>query len=416
MAALVAAGEMVFALPFVVARVFRPTLLDVFGLTNLQLGTAFSVYGVVAMASYFPGGPLADRFSARRLMTAALVATSLGGGIFATIPSIGALTALYAFWGLTTILLFWAALLRATREWGGEAAIGRAYGILDGGRGLAAAFLASTMVLIFAALLPSEAASATLAQRTYALSSVIWIFTGLTLASAVLVWIAVPSASPSVSPWGSRIFNWSGVRQVLAMPAVWRQAVIVVCAYVGYKATDDFSLYARDAFDYNDVAAAQLGTISFWVRPLAAVGAGYLADKTRPSRVAAWSFSGLALGCVLMILQPGIHGVLVATVAATSVGIYAVRSVYFALLGEARVPLAVTGSAIGLVSVIGFTPDVFMGPVMGYLLDRSPGALGHQHVFLFVAGFAVVGLLATLSFQRFAKTSPMRHGDVMSPR
>ena len=116
------------------------------------------------------------------------------------------------------------------------------------------------------------------------------------------------------------------------------------------------------------------------------------------------------------ILQPGIHGVLVATVAATSVGIYAVRSVYFALLGEARVPLAVTGSAIGLVSVIGFTPDVFMGPVMGYLLDRSPGALGHQHVFLFVAGFAVVGLLATLSFQRFAKTSPMRHGDVMSPR
>jgi len=414
MAALVAAGEMVFALPFVVARVFRPTLLDVFGLTNLELGTAFSVYGVVAMASYFPGGPLADRFSARRLIVAGLLATALGGGIFATIPALGPLTVVYGFWGLSTILLAWAAILRATREWGGEAAIGRAYGLLDGGRGLAAAVLASLMVLIFAALLPAEVSSATLAQRTAALSNVIWIFTGLTVGSAVLVWYAVPAGNSQMA--GGYSFSWNGVVRVLRMPAVWFQAVIVVCAYVGYKATDDFSLYARDAFGYDEVAAAQLGTVSFWVRPFAAVGAGYLADKIRPSRVAAWSFAALACSCLLMTVQPGIHAVLVATVAATSVGIYAVRAVYFALLGEARVPIAVTGSAIGLVSVIGYTPDVFMGPVTGYLLDRSPGAAGHQLVFLFVAGSAVAGLIATLLFQRFAETSPLRHGDVTGPR
>ena len=32
--------------------------LDVFGLTNLELGISFSVYGVVAMLAYFVGGPL----------------------------------------------------------------------------------------------------------------------------------------------------------------------------------------------------------------------------------------------------------------------------------------------------------------------------------------------------------------------
>jgi sugar phosphate permease len=414
MAALIAAGEMVFALPFVVARVFRPTLLDVFGLSNLQLGTAFSVYGVVAMASYFPGGPLADRFSARNLISAGLLSTALGGAVFAGVPSPGPMTVLYGFWGLTTILLAWSAMLRATREWGGEAAIGRAYGILDGGRGLAAAMLASVMVMTFAALLPADVASATLAERTAALSSVIWIFTGLTVASAALVWFAVPTASPRAVA-GTK-FSWSGVRRILGVPAIWFQALIVVCAYVGYKATDDFSLYARDSFGYDDVAAAQLGTVSFWVRPFAAVGAGYLADKVRPSRVAAWSFFALAIGCLLMAVQPSVHAVLVAVVAATSVGIYAVRAVYFALLGEACVPLTVTGSAIGLVSVIGFTPDVFMGPIMGYLLDRSPGALGHQDVFLFVAGSAVVGLVASVLFQRFAEASPWRHRDVTGQR
>jgi MFS family permease len=73
MFALVMAGETIFGLPYVAARVFRPTLLDVFGITNLQLGTAFSLYGVVAMLAYFPGGALADRFSARGMMAMALL-------------------------------------------------------------------------------------------------------------------------------------------------------------------------------------------------------------------------------------------------------------------------------------------------------------------------------------------------------
>ena len=39
MLGLIVAGEAVFALPFHVARFFRPIVLDVFGLTATQLGT-----------------------------------------------------------------------------------------------------------------------------------------------------------------------------------------------------------------------------------------------------------------------------------------------------------------------------------------------------------------------------------------
>ena len=59
MLVLVIVGEMAFLLPFVITRVFRPAVLDVFRLDNTQLGTAFSVYGVLAMVAYLPGGPLA---------------------------------------------------------------------------------------------------------------------------------------------------------------------------------------------------------------------------------------------------------------------------------------------------------------------------------------------------------------------
>ncbi len=407
MGALIVAGEMVFALPFIVARVFRPTLLDVFGITNLQLGAAFSLYGVVAMVAYLPGGPLADRFSARRLMAVALVLTSVGGVVYAAIPPLGVLTWLFAFWGLTTILLFWAALIRATREWGGSARQGRAYGILDGGRGLVAAVAASLTVAIFAVLLPTDVGSATFEQRSAALGQIIWIFTGLTLAVGVLVWLVVPETAPERPAGGPRL-TMEGVRTVMRMPGVWLQALIVVCAYVGYKSVDDFSLFASDAFGYDDVAAAQVGTISFWVRPVAAMAAGFLGDYISSSRAICWSFGLLIVGSLtiaLGALEPGIHWMLVLTVIGTSAGIYALRGVYFALFQEAHVPLVFTGSAVGIVSVLGYTPDIFMGPAMGYLTDRSPGALGHQHVFAMVAVFAAVGLIAAVLFQRVTKAN-----------
>jgi MFS family permease len=401
--ALMVAGEGVFLLPFVLTRVFRPTFLDVFGVTNLQLGTAFSFYGVVAMGAYLAGGPLADRFSARRLMTAALLGTGLGGAVLAGVPSPSVLNLLWGVWGLTTILLFWAAMLRATREWGGVSRQGRAYGLLEGGRSVLAATIASATVVVFAALLPSDVSSATLEQRAAAFRAVIWVFTGVTITIALLVWLIVPENEPESDTDASPRLTLSGVKQVSRMPKVWLQAVIVVCAYVGYKATDDFSLLARDALGFDDVQAAEIGTLSFWIRAIAAVSAGYLGDRVSSSAVILWGFVILIAGSLVVasgILVPGVAWMLITTLAATSVGIYALRGVYFALLAEGRVPLAFTGSAIGVVSLVGFTPDVFMGPLMGVLLDNSPGVLGHQHVFASVAIFGVVGLIATIAFRR----------------
>jgi MFS family permease len=401
--ALIAAGEAVFVLPFVLTRVFRPTFLDVFGITNLELGTAFSFYGIVGMAAYFAGGPLADRYSARRLMTAALLATGLGGVALAGIPSPRGLNILWGIWGLSTILLFWAAMIRATREWGGASQQGRAYGLLEGGRGLLAALIASVTVVVFAALLPTDVASASPAQRASAFRAVIWIFTGLTLSVALLVWVVVPDMAPKDQGEHEHKLSLEGIRGACRMPAVWLQAVIVVCAYVGYKATDDFSLLAHDALGFDEVAAAGIGTLTFWIRAIVAVGAGYLADRVDSSRVIAWGFAILIAGSGLIAsgaLAPAVAWMLISTIVATSVGVYALRGVYFALLAEGAVPLAFTGSAIGVVSLVGFTPDVFMGPLMGVLLDNSPGVLGHQHVFASVAVFGVVGLVATIAFRR----------------
>lgn len=409
--ALIAAGEAAFFLPFLLARVFRPTVLEVFDLTNLQLGTAYGVYGAIAMAAYFFGGPLADRFAPRKMLAIALLTTAAGGLLLLTIPTLNTLVLLYAWWGITTIALFWAPLIRATREWGGELAQGAAFGLLDGGRGLLAAVTGSIMVAVFVALLPVDPDSASLAERTAALKQVILLLLSITTATALLTWFVLPAQTTTTASIQQHAEHnvrttLRGIAQVITLPTVWLQALIILCAYVGFRSIDDFALYANEVLNMNEVDAAKLGTVSLWVRPVAAVTAGLLADRFSANRMTLLSFVFIFIGSFLLATDAFISGaatMFMLTVIGTSLGIFALRGLYFAIMKEGRIPLAVTGSAVGIVSLLGYTPDVFMGPLMGWLLDRSPGAAGHQDVFTVVAGFALLGIAASTAFGRVTR-------------
>jgi hypothetical protein len=84
------------------------------------------------------------------------------------------------------------------------------------------------------------------------------------------------------------------------------------------------------------------------------------------------------------------------------------RGLYFAIYEEVKMPIAITGSAVGFVSVIGFTPDIFVLFVAGLLMDNSPGLLGHQHFFMFLSSFAALGLIASLSLSRYTRRQSYR--------
>ncbi len=391
------AGEAIFFLPFVVARIFRPTVLAVFEISNTQLGAFFSIYGIVAMAAYFFGGPLADRFPARNLMAVALWSTGVSGILFATIPSNQIVYGLYAFWGVTTILLFWAALIRATREWGGSQFQGRAFGLLEAGRGMVAGLLGVVLVLIFSLLTPSEVATSFEQARKESFGYVILFASSITFLSGVLVWFFVPvkeTTTPDAQKITLKIFV-----KLLFTSVVWMLALIIVCAYVGYKITDNFSLYAKDVLLFTEVEAATLGTVALWMRVVVAVLIGYFADRFSGSKIIIYCFvvnlvGGLAIG--LGFMSTSIWFVVIAFTTIL-IGVYGVRVLYFAVLQEAGVSVFTTGTVVGIISFIGFTPDIFMGPLVGYLLDQYPGAQGHHYVFLVLAVFSLIGLVTAIS-------------------
>jgi sugar phosphate permease len=405
MLSLVVAGEAVFALPFHLARYFRPTVLSVFGFSNTELGQAMAAYGVVAMLAYFPGGLLADRFTARSLVTLSLLLTAAGGMYMATFPGVVGMAVLWAFWGMTSILMLWAAMIRATRDWGGREQQGTAYGILDGGRGLFAALLAVAAAHAFAWFMPADVEAVTEAARATALRNIIWMYVAATLAAAALAWFGIPTIAPQVAT-DSEGQPWRHVGTVVRMPAIWCQSIVVVTAYMAYKATDDFGLFAKEAYAMDEVEAAFVSGLSAWIRPLAALAGGWLATRRSASSVAAACFVTLMVGfgaIASMTVVPGLMWLLVSQIAIACVAVYGLRGVYFALFEQASLPMAATGTAVGIVSVIGYTPDIFSGVVLGVILDAHPGALGHQLYFGVTAAIAGVGLLATVVFGRLVR-------------
>ena len=400
---LIIAGEIIFALPFHLARFFRPTLLEVFELSATQLGAIQGAYGIVAMLAYFPGGFLADRFSANKLLAVSLWLTGLLGFYLANFPNYMESFVVFGLFGVTTIMLFWGALIRATREWGGTHQQGIAFGLLEGGRGLLAVGLASLGVLLFELSFPEGYNSTTIEEKQHTFSIVIYAYTTVTLLTGVLVWFSLNNQLQETDNSSYKFNLIKKFKKVILIPAVWWQALIVLCAYAGYKGIDHLSLYAVDAYHYDSIQAAKLVTIAAWIRPVAAVAAGIIADRTNPIKMLMLSFLVFFLANVFFAFstpQPHLSWILITNVMITCTAVFALRALYFSIFEHYQLPNKITGSAVGLVSVIGFLPDVFILYIAGKFVDTYSGIEGHQYFFMLLAAFAILGLIASTQLKR----------------
>tara|TARA_Y100000815_G_scaffold213899_1_gene198803 strand:- start:1055 stop:2332 length:1278 start_codon:yes stop_codon:yes gene_type:complete len=400
---LILSGEAIFILPFVFPRVFRPTVLDVLELENVELGLCFSVYGLVAMVSYVLGGPLADKYQPRKLIAIALWMTALGGFIFAQYPDMWVLQIVYGWWGFTTIFLFWAAMIKATRIWGGTNSQGKAFGFLDGGRGLTGGLFSLLGVVVFSFFLSESPEVADLNDRKEAFTYVIYSASIIIILIGILVWFFMKSDKNDEKVTLERI-SWNEIKQVLKLPSVWLLMVIILCGYVGYKITDIISQYAEEVMLYNQVESAKVGTLLQFLRPATGILVGLIADKLKITWLLFVSFVLTLIGGVLFasgVIAPTTTLLFFMSVVVIAAGVYAIRALYFGVMQVGKIPMTLTGTAVGLISLIGYTPDVFAGPAYGMLLDAHPGEeLGHQHVFWMLSAFAFVGGLAAWFYQR----------------
>ena len=405
---MILSGESIYLLTYVLARIFRPTFLDVFNLTNLQLGSLFSIYGTIAIFSYFFGGLIADRFPPGKLMGVALVLTALGGFVMATFPSFFVLQILYAYWGVTTVYLFWGAMIKATRLWGGDKNQGKAFGLLDAGRGAIAALTGSIGVLIFSKVLKTSSDLESIINRQEAFRIVILSSSFFVIIVGISVFFLMKSELKNQPQKNILSTTLKNISSVLKFRSVWLMMIIIISAYVGYKLTDIYSLYAFEIMKYNEIKSVKVASLQLYLRPIVCLFFGFLADKSSSIKWIIIGFNIMLLGSLIFasgIISYNMNFIFLLSLVITAVGTYAVRALYFSVFNEGCVPVKITGTAVGIISIVGYTPDIFATPIIGYLLDNYPGPLGYQYLFMMLFLFSLLGLIASINFSKKLKKS-----------
>lgn len=390
MGSLILAGESIYMLPYL-RKSFQTSMEATFGLSSLEVGMLNALFGILALVCYLPGGWLADRFSARRLLTLSLVGTGAGGLYMGTVPGYAGLLAVHAFWGVFSILTFWAALIKAVRLWSGPDEQGRAFGILDGGRGVVGAGLGSIAAACFGLSSSVEGG----------LVAVIVIYSVASIVAGIAIWFTVPDDHERFSEHHSddgRLHVLDSVLQTVRRPEVWLIAVIIFCAYFSFLGTYEFPAYAERGFDRSKEFGAWLGAFRDWLRPAAAIVAGIVADRISAAKAIRAAFIVLMLSYAsLSIVSPTLTPIalLWVQVVATALAVFALRGIYFALLEESGIPMHLTGIAVGTISMFAYTPDIFAPLLAGWLVDTSPGVLGYRRYFACLAAIAAIGFWAT---------------------
>ena len=70
---------------------------------------------------------------------------------------------------------------------------------------------------------------------------------------------------------------------------------------------------------------------------------------------------------------------------------------------ETKVPLAIFGSASGILSVIGFIPDMFVSPIAGKWLDTYDTTGAYNRIFAVLAVSATLAVVCALLVRLYKK-------------
>jgi MFS family permease len=379
-------------------QVYQPTMLEVFHISESQLGYLYSMLGTIFLLSYLPSGWLADRIAPRMLISFSLVATGLLGLVYSTAPSFNLLLMIFGGWGLSTGLTFWAAVIKRVSMIAGADEQGRFFGFLDGGRGLIEAMLATIAITLFAWLTQTKGEPAAVGFKV-----VVYMYAFLCIGLGVLLALVKDPSANVKSAKAARHSNVIADLITLAkIPELWLVAAIVFCGYQVFWATYSFSAYLHEGeIGLSVVMAGTITTLKLWMRPIGGIGGGFLGDRFSKVTVLIIALFLASLSLLGLIAAPQIssHVLLVFLVLFIGVLTYAIRGLYWSLLDQCKVPAETMGLAIGLVSVIGYSPDAVLPLINGYLTQNYPGVHGYQLYFGYIACMSALGGVAGLVFK-----------------
>lgn len=393
--AIISSGAYVVYLTYLARYSFYDQVIDGLQISNSQLGVLYGLYGTTATIAYFPGGVLADKIRVKYLATLGFALSAILTFWYSTVPSYTELKVIFLLFGLCTTLIFWGIRYKAIRlvstEENYSTTIGFSYGIV-GIVGLVVSFISIGIFGMFA-------------DATKGFNIVLMFYAIINAVFAVLSFIFIPKFKDEFAEERKK-FSFSEVVQAFKHPGVWLTTLCMFFIYTIYTSLA-YTVSFLSAIGATAAIASIVGTIrtygtSLFSSPII----GKVAEKKTPSKtiIVCTIITGACLA--VMAFAPKTNGFIIPSVILIIVlsfflnGAYGVTS---SMMTETKVPAVIFGSASGILSVIGFVPDMFVSPIAGKWLDTYDTAGAYTRIFAVLTVSAVLALVCAWMVRVYQK-------------
>lgn len=377
---------------------YNPTeLVTALGTTNEGVGFLLSLYAVMNTVTLIPGGYISDKYSMKKIIVISSVGTGLLNLLLAYNQSFSVAVVVWILLGFTTIFAFWGAVIKAIRLLGDEDEQGRLYGFYAGFQGVI-----NTVAAIGATYLISLSP-----DPSIGLKYVLIFYAVLCIGAAIVFQFMYPSElderdeEETVEP-----ISFSDILVVLKMPATWILSFLIFSIYGVFSGSTYFTIYVTDVLGIAGISAAIITIFRTYIaRAVFAPVGGMVTDKTKKLPRDIGLFSLITAGLILVLLLFGTNlpnFAIVGIILASAITIYMNFGIMWAAAEELRIPRHLYGTVIGVASIIGYAPDLFMNTMFGSWLDQY-GAEGYTPIFMFLIGLAMLGVATAFVISRVSK-------------
>ena len=392
---LISMGSSIIYAPMYLKGVFYDPLMQALGCTNADLGLMVSAYATAAMICYLPSGIVADKFRMRTLAWVGFIATAALVFAYAMLPSVQICLVLFVLMGVTSILIWWGTRFKVIRlcceenEYASK--IGISYSIY-GATGLVVGLINAAIVAALSGALGVQ---------------VMIGFLGVMIALlGIASFFLIPDFKGEINK-DAKLFSLKEAVQAVKHPGVIWACIAYFCVYAVYQGATYTTPYLTQCFNADGNLVNVVGLIrTYGIGLVAGPVVGFIATKIKsPSKAI---MGGLILsvaalvGFILFPQDPSgavVASVLVVVFGFTTYGAFSIGS---SPLSEVKIPMAIFGTASGLLSVVGFLPDVFIHTWYGAMIDAQ-GTAAFNAIFGFEIMFAVIGCFCLVMVLRTLK-------------
>lgn len=353
------------------------------GLSHIQMGNIWTIYGMIAVVSYLFGGILADKYDSKKLITLSAVGMMAAGGIFWTLPSYNVLILVYIMYAFFAIFTYYPTSVKVVTELGKVIGPGKVFGIywaLIHGSNI----LASTVGIRIVSLFSGN-------DRTI-LRYVIMTYE-IVLLIAVLLFLKFFKLTSGTEVKKEKV----GVKEraeVLKNPKIRVISLIVFFNYLVISSLSYFTPFIRDILGVSQESVLVINTIkSDILGSMITLSVGFITDKIGSAVKLIGIASLIGAGAIGLFVGSSVLEmpwlVCVILVVFISLVVNGAKNVTMVCVSEAKIPSEVSGRAIGIISFIGYLPDAFYYSIAGRVIEAH-GKQGYELL------FSVSGLMALL--------------------